>query len=526
MTVILEPFLFLPLSIHFITVSVLLWSAENLWMAGINNIGDTLMSNQKMSGPLQSVYVKATGSSLFLPQQVLIKPQSASDAITADVIKRIQAMNPGIPIIHLASVQDGNPTGKTSVERWKQRRDTLVLSHRTTPFLNTFASPGKIVERMGVILNMAWQCPSKCQYCYLQSVLPADRVIYTNLGDLNREVSVEPYVHRAVLVLWTILSFWRKQAQMKVPVNFKEAAEFIRERFVADNISSKNEAVDLFDEILRKRPSPLYWILQGKNPDHRLKVRDLKVGQAVLSEYYDKNFAYFPRINAAEFTDLIALDHLCGHSNVMMEQISRVSDITFTVRTKSAYVDELVRHDGDNRVNVAINFNTPYAIERYEQGTATLDERIHAAQKVQSAQGIRLSVVIEPVIKYPGYEKEYISLVRQVMKSLDPNKIEDIAISCVRYGGKTKSLVQRNHPSTDLFDESQGLLPPEVKKDRWRYPLDERVKMYQLIFAEFRKYTSAYFRIGAETPDAWEGLGYDAAALMQKSVYQYGDKQS
>lgn len=461
---------------------------------------------------------------MYLPDKVFIKPQSKSDPATAEIVRRLNGLDPDIQIINMRGMNVSYPASSSAVWRWKQKKKNLILAHRTVPFLTTFASPGNIVERMGVILNLSWQCPSNCQFCYLQSVLPQDHTIYTNIEDLNRQISIEPFVHRSVLSLWTILSFARKEELRKVPPNFKQAADYLRKQFIKENVNSKTEAVELLEEILGKKVSPIFKILQGKTPAIGFTASDLRIGKKSILEFYEKNSKYLPRISAAEFTDIIAYDHLTGYSNVLMDQISQVPDIELTVRTKSAYVDEMVKHDGDDRVTLAINFNTPYAIEHYEQGTASLEDRILAAQKVQAARNIRLGVVIEPVIKYPGYEKDYVDLATHIIKSLDTNRISDVAMSCVRYSGRVEKRIIRNFPTTDLFDDSQGLV--FLKNDRLRYPLEERTKVYQMMFNEFRKHTKAYLRLGAETPDAWKDVGLDASTLMDKSVYQYNLKDN
>jgi spore photoproduct lyase len=170
-----------------------------------------------------------------------------------------------------------------------------------------------------------------------------------------------------------------------------------------------------------------------------------------------------------------------------------------------------------------MNFNTPFVIEHYESGTASLDDRLEAARKVQDAKGFRLRIVIEPIIKYPNYEKDYVELAGRIMRSLDPERIEEIAMGCVRYSGRLEARVRRNFPETDLFTEAQGLLP-QVKNDRRRYPLDERVRLYKMVHEEFRKHTKVYIRLGAETADVWEALCWDSSAFMQKSAYQFPGK--
>ena len=349
---------------------------------------------------------------MYLPERVFIKPQSKADPSTTEIIRRIKLLDSNIPIVQMRGKNVFYPKRSSAVWRWQQKKKNLILAHRTVPFLTTFASPGNIVERMGVILHLCWHCPSNCEFCYLQSVLPQEHIIYTNVADLNRQMSIEPYVHRSVLSLWTTISFIQKEELRRIPFNFHHAANYIRKQFINEGVSKRIEAVDLLEELLRQKGSPIFTILRGKKglPDIGFKAKDLKVDRKILLRYYNENSKYLPRISAAEFTDLIAFDHLCGHSNVLMDQVARVSDIEITVRTKSAYIDELVAHDGNDRVTVAIGFNTSYVIEHYEQGTASLEERLLAAQKVQAARGFRLGIVIEPVIKYPGYEKDYVDL--------------------------------------------------------------------------------------------------------------------
>ena len=479
---------------------------------------------------------------MYLPERVYVKPQSRNDPVTAEIIRRVHAIDPKIPIIQMRGQSIPFPSHSTAVWRWRQRRKSIILSQRTVPFMSTFASPGNIVERLGVILNLCWHCPSDCHFCYLQPVLPPDQILYTNLEKLDREVAIEPYVHKAVLTIWSLISFVLKEELRRIPVNFHKAANYVRAEFLSEGVNNDTEAVEFLEDILRRRNSPLLKIMQGGKPaqhgskddkrrvwskkpmDLGFKAKDLKTSRRTLSGYYVKNSTYPLRLNPSEFTDLIAYDHLCGYTKRLMDLVARHPEIDISLRTKSSYVDEMILCDGLDRVISVMNFNTPFVIEHYEPGTASLEERLIAAQKVQDAKGFRLGIVIEPMIKYPGYQKDYVELARRIMTSLDGRRVEDISLGCVRYSGKLEARVKRNFPMTDLFDDSQELLALE-KHDRRRYPLDERVQLYRLVFDEFRKHTKAFFRLGAETPDAWEGLGLERTSLMQKSVYQYPGRQ-
>jgi hypothetical protein len=89
----------------------------------------------------------------------------------------------------------------------------------------------------------------------------------------------------------------------------------------------------------------------------------------------------------------------------------------------------------------------------------------------------------------------------------------------VRYSGGLEARVTRNFPSTDLLDESHGLLPL-LKGRRLRYHLEERFKLHGMVLGEFRKHSSAYLRWTDETPETWDTLGLDRKARIQKSVHE------
>jgi DNA repair photolyase len=462
---------------------------------------------------------------LILPQRLLIKPQAQSDPATAEILRRVQALDPDIPIVRMRGQSVSLPQGSSALWKWKKRKASLVLSHRVAPFLTTFPSPGAIVERMGVNLNLAWHCPYNCHFCYLQAVRPTNHLLYTNLDRMREEVQVERFAYPAALSLWSILSFAREERLDKVPKDFSLVGNQLRARFQREGISSHEDAIDLLFALLQDSSSPICAILQGDDaPGNesygKVRMKDLRVKKSVAKEYYDRNRRYPVRLNATEFTDLLALDPLCGYSREIVRLVNQYPELELGLRTKSAYVDELLTQDGCRRVGVAISFDSAHAIKQYQPGTASLEERIHAARCVQEAKGFRLRVSMEPMIKYPGYERDYERTVHRIMKELDPTRIEEISMSCVRYSGRVMGKVMRNFPDTDLFDESQGLVQA-VKGDRRRYPLDERVRLYRRLHAAVRKHTDALVRLGAETPAAWDVLGWDRNRIIERSVYQY-----
>jgi spore photoproduct lyase len=153
--------------------------------------------------------------------------------------------------------------------------------------------------------------------------------------------------------------------------------------------------------------------------------------------------------------------------------------------TKSPNLTSLLKAQCDNRVLVTIGFNPQAVIDKYEHGTYSLKERIAAAKKVQKKGDINLKLEIEPIIFIPDYEKEYIKLIRKLLKELDVNKISKITMGGIRLAADYRGIIPQYFPDTDLLD--MHMEKPDVSYDRYRYPLGERADLYSKLIDEIKK---------------------------------------
>ena len=129
-------------------------------------------------------------------------------------------------------------------------------------------------------------------------------------------------------------------------------------------------------------------------------------------------------------------------------------------------------------------------------------------------------VLIEPAITFPGYEKEYVNLIRNIFKKVDPKKIDKVALGMVRYTGQLLSFLGDFYPDSGLIDNKYELKRPIYGYDRYRYDFDERVSFYQMMIAEIRKYTKCPITLGAENPEVWEALKLNPQTILDKEFYQ------
>jgi DNA repair photolyase len=395
----------------------------------------------------------------------------------------------------------------------------VIVTERQAPFITTFPSPGDIVEPFTTILNMSWMCGLACEYCYLQSTRQTDHMLYTNVDEMEREFRTAPFAHWASLTIWSMLSFARAQNYLKIPEGLMGLTDKVRAEFVRQDLRDDRRVVDF----LHSQQEWFYKELRGSRSEREygLSLRAFCSSHARWQECYMRNKKYPFWLIASEFNDLLAVDHLTGYSNNLMGWLATYPEVHAKIRTKSAYVDELLRHNGLGRVEVQMTFNPQDIITQYEHGSSPLTERIEAARRIQDGNGFLLHLVVEPMIYTPDWRAQYRDMFSKIFTTVDPARVATVTVGSARYRPQLKAMIQKHYPGTTLFDPAQELQKPERTDQRLRYSVDRRVELYSTAIAEVRKYCSAPVLLGAENGVCWEKLELDKDKVMSETVYQY-----
>jgi len=144
--------------------------------------------------------------------------------------------------------------------------------------------------------------------------------------------------------------------------------------------------------------------------------------------------------------------------------------------------------------------NTPRNIEMYEEGTATLQERIHAASKAEKA-GYFLAFHFDPVILYKGWKEDYEKVIHDIMNAVRPERIAWISLGGFRFLPDFREVMRVHFPSEAITSEE--MFPGIDGKLRYFKP--ERLDMYLFMKETIEKYTSTPFvYMCMETPEMWE----------------------
>jgi spore photoproduct lyase len=208
----------------------------------------------------------------------------------------------------------------------------------------------------------------------------------------------------------------------------------------------------------------------------------------------------FFRIGTGEITDSLALEPYTGMVGELIPYFAEQANVLLELKTKSDRVESLLDLNPKGRVVVAWSMNPQRVIELDEHGTASLGARLAAARRCQEA-GYRLGFHFDPMIEYPGWERDYEQMLEQTFSTLDWRRISWLSLGVLRDTPSLKRLMRERFPQTRLLTGEQVLCPDG--KLRYFQPL--RVDMYRKMLQWIRRAApTVKVYLCMESKEVWE----------------------
>jgi spore photoproduct lyase len=195
-----------------------------------------------------------------------------------------------------------------------------------------------------------------------------------------------------------------------------------------------------------------------------------------------KNFKQNIRCGSGELTDSLAFDHITGYSPQIVEFFRRYPKSIFEFKTKSNNVGLLISIQGARNIIVSWSVNPTKIVETVEHFTATLPQRLEAAQKCADC-GYRVAFHFDPIIYYPGWEVDYEKLINDIFDTVDGGNIAWISLGTLRMTPRLKKIIENRFPDNTILDE-EFLIGHDGKL---RYPRDVRASIYKNMTSWIRK---------------------------------------
>ncbi len=279
-------------------------------------------------------------------------------------------------------------------------------------------------------------CPFDCEYCFLYDYLEHQRpTIFVNLPDILNRI-------QEIIVASSPMAFWKNPVSSRQDLNLKKGSSGMTNRGAELLLSQKEKPADEIKPLAL--PYPLFF-------------------------------------HAGEFSDALAYDHLTNLSQPLVELFASHQHARLEMRTKSAYVENLLGLNHNGQTVISWTFNPQEIAERLEHQTASLDERIQAARRVQDA-GYWVGLRFDPIVWYSDWQKGYREMIDKIFSTLDPAKISDISLGMFRATPGLRRVIQHRVRHSWLL--AGEVVQCEDKKYRYFKPI--RLEMYRAILGWIR----------------------------------------
>ncbi|MBU1086124.1 MAG: radical SAM protein [Candidatus Omnitrophica bacterium] len=240
---------------------------------------------------------------------------------------------------------------------------------------------------------------------------------------------------------------------------------------------------------------------------------------ANLDDFFQKFDNFYQKINrpirigTGEFCDSLALDHITGYAEKLIE-FFRGKPVYFELKTKSNNISNILKLKASKNIVISWSLNPESIVKSEELLTATLEQRLKAALAIQE-KGFSLGFHFDPVIYSNNWQQLYQQVIDLLYSRLKP-PFSWISIGSLRGTRKLKNAAELRFPESNIFYGELFL----GQDKKLRYPKFLRKQIYhkmQEMIRAYDKQTPLYLCM--EDADCWTMLNKDLNS--SKKVEQY-----
>ena len=244
-----------------------------------------------------------------------------------------------------------------------------------------------------------------------------------------------------------------------------------------------------------------YCYLQSYLNSHVSKIySNIDKALAELEEMAE-NFSEHPfRVGTGEVIDSLSLDELTLYSRKLISFFNKYPNWILEFKTKSAKVDQFLDLETIGNTTVSWSINPQYVISREEHGTASLNERLSAAERCLS-KGFKIAFHIDPMIWHPEWKDNYGLLAEELNRRFKATDIHVISLGTLRFQPEQRHLMRERFGMNSLVTSAEMF---KGEGDKLRYDAGLRSEMFQFMIKRMKN-TDPNWNIFLcmETPETW-----------------------
>ncbi len=219
-----------------------------------------------------------------------------------------------------------------------------------------------------------------------------------------------------------------------------------------------------------------------------------------LQQVLDANPQKLFRIGTGQLADSLSLDPITGFSETLVPFFAKQKNALLELKTKSDCVDALLPLKHGGKTIVSWSMNAEKIQKEEEHKCASLAERLEAAKKI-IASGYRAGFHFDPIIDYPGWEKDYEKTIEKLFTAVNESAVAWISIGCLRFMPELKPIMQSRFPKSTL-PLAEWITGMDGKM---RYFKPRRIEIYKKMAEMIRAQApEVTLYLSMESPEVWE----------------------
>ncbi len=219
-----------------------------------------------------------------------------------------------------------------------------------------------------------------------------------------------------------------------------------------------------------------------RNPTLKLYTNTAELLEAI-GERASQNPDRLYRVGTGELIDSLVWDDLTDFTREIVPFIGSLPNVILELKSKDDCVDNLVdlrdTHNGNTVVSWSVNARE--VSEKDEAATATLDERIAAAERVVAA-GYRVGFHFDPLVFFDGWEEGYQEAVESIFSRIPSTAVAWVSVSSLRYQPDMQRIMMERFPDSSLPFGEQF----QSKDSKLRYVQPIRFKMLRFVWEQLK----------------------------------------
>lgn len=255
------------------------------------------------------------------------------------------------------------------------------------------------------------------------------------------------------------------------------------------------------------------------NTPYSIIYSNLDQALAELEDIYQKNQHDAVRVGTGEVIDSLSLDPLTLYSRKLIAFFKNKPKWRLEFKTKSDFVDQFLDCEHGNNVIASWSINPQPVISAEEHLTATLEERLAAAEKCLS-KGFNIAFHMDPVIWHEDWKQNYTDLVMEITRRFRPKDLPYISLGALRFQPEQKDFMRERFGMDSMVNRAEVF---KSSGGKMRYDQRLREEMFRWIIDTFKAQDPAWkIFLCMETPETWvnttESLPYkqqDIAGLFK-----------